>query len=436
LTGKLPFKTVYLHALVRDAHGRKMSKSLGNVIDPIEVIDGITLEELHNKLEEGNLPAKEIERAKKGQAADYPDGIPECGADALRFGLLAYTQQGRNVNLDINRVVGYRHFCNKIWNATRFGLRYFGEDFTFSGALRLDAPFAWEDKWILARLSHCSKVTNQAWERYEFSTTTTTTYSFFLHDLCDVYLELLKPRFYGDAEQGASEEDKRRLGEDRSVARDVLYICLDWSMRLMHPLLPYLTEELYQRLPKSPTKCQSITVAPYPTAVYGWVNDAVEKEMEVVGEVARQFRSEKASLGLVPSARPRGYVRHSDPHWRERLASLTERMSRMALIGEVKVLAEGEHAPKGTLRSVVNADCLIFVEVSGVDLSAEIAKLKKKVVTAERMVKAYEDKIGAPGYEERVPASVREMNSQKLEAAQIELKELHKSVANIQEAMG
>mmetsp|Transcript_100335 Transcript_100335/g.281167 ORF Transcript_100335/g.281167 Transcript_100335/m.281167 type:complete len:112 (-) Transcript_100335:50-385(-) len=111
-------------------------------------------------------------------------------------------------------------------------------------------------------------------------------------------------------------------------------------------------------------------------------------------------------------------------------------MSRMALIGEVKVLAEGEHAPKGTLRSVVNADCLIFVEVSGVDLSAEIAKLKKKVVTAERMVKAYEDKIGAPGYEERVPASVREMNSQKLEAAQIELKELHKSVANIQEAMG
>merc|ERR1719253_1049629 len=124
LTDQLPFHTVYLHAMVRDKEGRKMSKSLGNVIDPLEVISGCTLNTLLSKLDAGNLPLKEVERAKKDQQADFPEGIPECGSDALRFGLLAYTVQGRDVNLDMKRVVGYRMFCNKLWNATRFALQF------------------------------------------------------------------------------------------------------------------------------------------------------------------------------------------------------------------------------------------------------------------------------------------------------------------------
>merc|ERR1719401_1838831 len=198
LTGKLPFHTVYLHAMVRDAHGRKMSKSLGNVIDPIEVIDGITLEELQRKVAEGNLPEKEVKTACEIQAKDFPDGIPECGADALRFGLLAYTLQGRNVNLDVNRVVGYRHFCNKVWQGTRFGLRYFGETFAFPGSLNLAQPLAWEDKWILSKLSGCADKTNKGMHNYEFANCTTATYNFFLYELCDVYLELLKARLQGE----------------------------------------------------------------------------------------------------------------------------------------------------------------------------------------------------------------------------------------------
>jgi valyl-tRNA synthetase len=124
LTGKLPFKTVYLHAMVRDKYGRKMSKSLGNVIDPLEVINGCTLDDLLLKIDEGNLAPKEVAKAKTSQKDDFPEGIPECGADALRFGLLAYTTQGRDVSLDIKRVVGYRQFCNKLWNAVRFALNY------------------------------------------------------------------------------------------------------------------------------------------------------------------------------------------------------------------------------------------------------------------------------------------------------------------------
>lgn len=428
LTGKLPFHTIYLHAMVRDAHGRKMSKSLGNVIDPIEVIEGISLADLQQKLYEGNLPEKEIEKAKKGQEVDFPDGIPECGADALRFGLLAYTLQGRNVNLDINRVVGYRHFCNKVWNATRFGLMYFGSDFKFPGSIRLDANLAWEDRWILSRLSICALKSNQAFEKYEFANATSATYGFFLYELCDVYLELLKPRFYGEATDAS-------VTEDRKIAREVLYVCLDWSMRLMHPLLPYLTEELYQRLPPSPTKCESICIASYPTQVMAWTNEALDKEMEVLSDVAKRFRSQKTSLNLAPNARPAGFVRHADADICAQLRKLTTQLSRMGQMGAIQVLSGSEPDPAGTLRDVVNEKCIIFTQVTGLDLSQELTKLEKKVVSAEKMVASYEAKIAAPGYEEKVPAAVRELNAQKLEASKTEHQELLRAVENIKQAM-
>lgn len=129
LTGQLPFTQVLLHAMVRDAHGRKMSKSLGNVVDPIDVTEGILLEDMHKKLLSGNLDPNEIEKAIAGQKKDFPNGISECGTDAMRFALCAYTSQGRDINLDINRVVGYRHFCNKLWNATKFALMNLGTDY-------------------------------------------------------------------------------------------------------------------------------------------------------------------------------------------------------------------------------------------------------------------------------------------------------------------
>jgi valyl-tRNA synthetase len=430
LIGKLPFHTVYLHAMVRDAHGRKMSKSLGNTIDPVEVIEGIDLEALHKKLYEGNLPEKEIVKAKEGQKRDFPDGIPQCGADALRFGLLAYTLQGRNVNLDINRVVGYRHFCNKVWNASRFGLQYFGADFRSSGGISLELPLAWEDKWILSRLHACAEKCGQAFENYEFANATTATYQFFLYELCDRYLELLKPRFYESGEAATPE-----VSSDRQAAREVLYTCLDWSMRLMHPLLPYLTEELYQRLPPSPVKCDSITIAPYPVGVLGWDNAGVEAEMEVAEEVAKKFRSQKTSLGFSPGARPRGFVRHSDPEWQSRLAKLVTRVGRLASIGEVTMLEEGAPAPPSTIRDVVNDKCVILTEVKDLDLTQELGKLEKKMVSTEKLITSYQTKMAVPGYEEKVPEDVREMNSQKLAAAQVELAEFKRAKANIEEAM-
>lgn len=433
LTGKLPFHTIYLHAMVRDAHGRKMSKSLGNVIDPIEVIDGISLEELNKKLYEGNLPEKEIAKAMAGQKADYPDGIPECGADALRFGLLAYTLQGRNVNLDINRVVGYRHFCNKIWQATRFSLKYFGEGFKFSGSLRLDQNLAWEDRWILSKLSVCAQKCNAAFEKYEFANATTATYHFFMNEFANVYLELLKPRFHA-IETAETDEAKRAVEADTAAAREVLYVCFDRILRMMHPLLPYVTEELYQRLPESPAKYETITLAAYPTHVISWFDEVAEAEMEMLSDIAAHFRSQKVLLDFKPSQKPRCFVKHTDSFQRQRLAKLTRQLQTMASIGEVKVVSEGIELP-GTVGDVVSIECLIFTEVSGLDLSKQLETLKKKQLNAEKTAASIEAKKAAPGYLEKVPVSVQEANDKKIVDSRKEAVDLEAVVASIQKAM-
>jgi len=443
LTGKLPFHTVYLHAMVRDAHGRKMSKSLGNVIDPLEVIEGISLDDLNKKLYEGNLPEKEIQKAVEGQSKDFPDGIPQCGADALRFGLLAYTLQGRNVNLDINRVVGYRHFCNKVWQGTRFGATYFGDDYKYPGFLEMSDKLAWEDKWIIARLSYCADKSNQAFENYEFANVTTACYNFFYYDLCGVYLELLKPRFYDKGEETVDEDGEKKVDAkveaDRKVARDVLYTCLDRSYRLMHPVLPFLTEELYQRLPPSPARLNSITKAPYPTVVAAWYNDQIETDMEIAKDIAAHFRSLKTSLGLAMNSRPKCYIRHQDDDISKSMGKITSQIASMGLVGETIMLRAGESAPAGTLREVVNDKCLTFLEADMSNLESVVEKVKKKLATAESKIKTYQGKAEAmqkmTEEQRTASAAVFEQHAKIIEETNREANELKLTIASIEEAM-
>uniref|UniRef100_A0A4W5M726 valine--tRNA ligase n=1 Tax=Hucho hucho TaxID=62062 RepID=A0A4W5M726_9TELE len=239
LTGKLPFKEVYLHAVVRDAHGRKMSKSLGNVIDPLDVITGISLE-----LQDSNLDPVEVEKAKQGQKSDYPTGIPECGTDALRFALCAYTSQGRDINMDVNRILGYRHFCNKLWNAVKFAMRTLGDNFVPSEK----AQESVSDRWILSRLCTAVGLCNAGFQAYDFPAITTAIYNFWLYELCDVYLV--------------------RVCLHLSACENLqtLFTCLETGLRLLAPIMPFVGEELYQRLPRrrSQDGHPSIHVTPYP----------------------------------------------------------------------------------------------------------------------------------------------------------------------------
>ncbi|RCH89255.1 AP-1 adaptor complex sigma subunit Aps1, partial [Rhizopus stolonifer] len=293
LTGKVPFKEVLCHAMIRDAHGRKMSKSLGNVIDPVDVIEGITLQGLHDKLNLGNLDPKEIKKATAGQKADFPKGIPECGTDALRFALCAYTTGGRDINLDILRVEGYRKFCNKLWNATRFALMKLGDDFKPQDSAEPSGHESLADKWILAKLNKCAVNTNKALEERNFKAATDFVYQFWLYELCDVYIEAIKP--VCDVDTTGDEAAQIR----KVTAQNTLYTCLEAGLKLMHPFMPFVTEELYQRLSRrAQDTVHTIVKAKFPVENKALEFVEAEKEFDIVFEGVKAVRSIATQLSL------------------------------------------------------------------------------------------------------------------------------------------
>jgi len=317
LTDKLPFDTVFLHAMVRDKLGRKMSKSRGNVVDPIHVMEGVSLQTLLDKIKNGNLPASEHKSAMIAQRKDFPKGIPECGADGLRYGLLTYMKQGGSINLDINVVVGCRNFCNKLWQAFKLSSMFFEVSGfkvpAHNSATVISAAEAKEeakglssiDKWILSKLHNAALECKKGFEAFEFAAITTACKQFWYDEFCDYYLEMIKPVLYG-ADEAA-----------KAAAAQTLYTCVDGGLRLLHPLMPFVTEELYQRLPgrdNAEGSCDSIMIASYPTpeATKRWENKELEEKMSdalsIIVSCTRKLRSivglnmEKTELYIKPPA--------------------------------------------------------------------------------------------------------------------------------------
>ncbi|CEG49049.1 valine-trna partial [Plasmopara halstedii] len=420
LTGKLPFKTIYLHSMVRDKYGRKMSKSLGNVVDPLEIIAGCSLDDLLKKLESGNLPAKEVEKAKKSQTADFPQGIPECGADALRFGLLAYTQQGRDINLDIGRLVGYRNFCNKLWNAVRFAMSNLEGGFSAAenvAELVLEnAVVNTRDRYILSRLNHAIKVCNDSFAAYEFGELTNALYNFWLYDLCDVYLELTKPVMGG--------ED----AESKLTAQQTLYVCLEFGLRLLHPSMPFVTEELWQRLPGKRSTA-SITIAPYPLVMATWTNTEVEANMELVKEVIHAARSVRAEYGLTNSVRPTFFIKCSDKDISAVIESQLDDFNTLAKAGESKCIVD-EEAPQGCAMHSVNDKVQIFVLLAGlVDFANEITKLSKKLAKIAPSLDSLSKKMSRDDYKIKVPEDVQNADGVKKVALETEVAGIERAIS-------
>jgi len=254
LTKKLPFREVFLHSIVRDAEGRKMSKSLGNVIDPLDVISGADLETLRSRLEGSNLDEKEYERALSGQRKLFPNGIPECGTDALRFKLCEYCTGSGDIHLRIDQLVGDRLLCNKIWQACKFAFLTLGEEFRFSSnSLQPINERSAEDLEILEKLDYAISEANEGFASYNFRRTTVACRTFWREQLCSIYIEQIK--------RSAKEN---RLSEG---SKQTLFICLETGLRLLHPLMPFISEELYQRLmAKYSNGVTSICVSAYPQA--------------------------------------------------------------------------------------------------------------------------------------------------------------------------
>ena len=423
LTGKVPFKQVYLHAMVRDAHGRKMSKSLGNVIDPLHVIEGIDLTKLHETLIGGNLEEKEIKKAQQAQKTDFPEGIPECGTDAMRFALVAYTAQGRDINLDVLRVVAYRHWCNKLWNATKFAMMNLGDDYVpptdINNSFDLQSiPHA--SKWILSRLNNVCETTNVAMEAYDFCTATSAVYAFWQYDLCDNFIEIIKPVMFGTDEVA------------KKQTKDALWICLDAGLRLLHPFMPFVTEELWQRLPRQTTAespC-SIMIAEYPIAVDSWKNELVEAQMQINIDAIKALRSMKADYN-VAKMKPEAFYSSKSDECSEAMSVNKEGLMVLAGLSDIKQLADGESAPAGCAVNVVSEALTVYILLKGVvDAATEIAKLDKKLEQLEQQYEVLKSKMEDSGYEEKVPEKVRILDAEKLSKQAEEIDSIKKARAD------
>ncbi|KAK6034060.1 Anticodon-binding domain protein [Cooperia oncophora] len=377
LTGKLPFKEVYLHAMIRDAHGRKMSKSLGNVIDPLDVIRGVTLAELNRQLTTGNLDAKELAIAQAGQARDYPKGIPECGTDALRFALLAYTSQGRDINLDVLRVQGYRFFCNKIWQAVRFTLMQLGSDY-HAEPFKPSGKESIMDLWILSRAAYAVNRCNAGMEAYNFTQVTTTLYDFWLYDLCDIYLEAVKPVIASGTE------------EARITAKATLYNCVETGLRLISPIMPFLSEELWQHLPRRPSQPPSIIVHAYPeVSEFPFNNEKIEADVSFAMSVIRTVRSLRSDYELTNKTKTDLYASVSSEEDYKCLTSLIPLIETLAASNKVEVLSNvgSNGIPPGCAHVTISSRCTVYVALQGIiNIERELTKLASKKEKIEAQI--------------------------------------------------
>lgn len=423
LGGNVPYSKVYLHPMIRDAHGRKMSKSLGNVIDPLEVINGITLEGLHKRLEEGNLDLRELVKAKEGQVKDFPNGIAECGADALRFALVSYTAQSDKINLDIQRVVGYRQWCNKLWNAIRFAMTKLGDDYIPPSNVNPEVlPF--NCKWILSVLNKAIAKTVSSLESYEFADAATAVYSWWQYQLCDVFIEAIKPYFAGNDPKFSSE---------RSSARDTLWLCLNNGLRLLHPLMPFVTEELWQRLP-SPEgdykRAESIMISDYPAVVEGWTNETVEYEMDLIEAAVKSLRS----LAKESRERRPAYVQCRTNPVTEIIDERKLEIITLANLSSLTVIGENDAGPAGYVVSVVNENLSVYLNVQGsLSAEAERERIRKRMDEVQKQTEKLSAKMNEPSYREKVPLHIQEDYVAKLKSLEQEFASLQLASEHIQE---
>ena len=405
--GKTPFATVYLHAMVRDAEGRKESKSIGNVRDPLDVIYGISGPDLIAKrqrdAESLGISPEKVAGIVKATKKEYPDGMSASGADALRFTLISMVGAGRDIKLDTKRVEGYRFFANKIWNASRFALMNLeGYD-----PAETDAPLAapsLADRWILARLRQTAIEVNEAMTAHHYDQAAMAVYHFFWDEYCDWYIEFAKSALY------KSEEPGRKRRAQATLAR-----VLDDALRLLHPFMPFITEEIWQKLPKAPDATPFIMLAPYPDAArYVDVAEFAQDvpSMNAVMAVINQARNIRGECGIEPGKRiPLVIVAASD-ELRTLIARETPAISDLARLESLEVLAG--YTKSGPCAKGVFAGGECYIPLLGlIDLDEEKKRARSQMEKAKKEIGGIEGRLNSD-FVNRAPAEVVEQNRARL----------------------
>ena len=404
-TGEVPFKQVYVHGLVRDGQGQKMSKSKGNVLDPIDLIDGIALDTLVEK-RTGNMmqpqKAKAIEKATRGE---FPEGIEPHGTDALRFTFLSQATTGRDIKFDMGRLDGYRNFCNKLWNASRYVLMNAeGED---CGAAGGDVELSLADRWILSRLQQTAAQVTKAMEEFRFDHASQALYEFVWNEYCDWYLELSKPVLWDD---NASIEAKR--GTRRTLVR-----VLEAILRLAHPMMPYISEEIWQRVaPLAGTRQgegDSIMAQPWPTADDALLDDQATRDIEWLKGVIVAVRNIRAEMNIAPGKPLEVLLTKGGAADRERLEANRRFLAKLAKLESVTWLDDPAAAPLCATQLVGEMEVLVPM-ADLIDKDAELARLAREIEKQEKLIGGIEKKLGNEGFVAKAPEAVVEKERAKL----------------------
>lgn len=407
-TGKVPFKDVYIHGIVRDHEGKKMSKSEGNVIDPVDLIDGIDLEKLLVKRTTGLRKPETAPKVEEASRKLFPEGIPSMGADALRFTMASYASLGRSVNFDFKRAEGYRNFCNKIWNATNFVLMNTeNQDCGYGATATEPRGYSFPDMWIVDRLNQTIEQVTQAYETYRFDLAAETLYSFMWNDYCDWYLELAKVQL----QTGCASRQR--------ATRHTLLRVLEAALRLLHPIIPFITEELWQTVaPMCDAKtADSIMLARFPEADGGDIVQTAFEQMTVLQDLIGAVRNLRGEMGIQPNVKAPLFVESTDD-----LADYLKylpMMTRLIEAQQVAALPESEDAPVAVCNG---ARLMLKVEI---DKAAETARFSKEAEKLQKALDKLNAKLSKPGYTEKAPAHL-------VEKDKADLAELEDKMAKVQ----
>ncbi|MCU7933819.1 MAG: valine--tRNA ligase [Candidatus Thiodiazotropha sp. (ex Dulcina madagascariensis)] len=425
----VPFHEVYVHGLVRDSHGEKMSKSKGNVLDPTDLIDGIELERLIEKRTSGMMQPQLAKKIEQQTRKEFPDGIPSFGTDALRFTFAALAATGRDIKFDLGRIEGYRNFCNKLWNATRYVMMNVeGQDCGVSGAQTGHSEPAAElersvaDHWILSRLQKTKQAVADAIEGYRFDHAAQAIYEFTWNEYCDWYLELSKPVLNDD---NASQAAKR--GTRRTLVR-----VLENLLRLAHPIMPFITEEIWQRVaPIAGVSGETIMNQPFPTQRESLINEAAETEMAWVMRFILGIRKIKGEMNIAPG-KPVPVLLANASDNDEALAERHRHfLDFLARTESIEVLAADDQEPESATALV--GEMKVLIPLAGlIDKEAEIKRLEKEIGRLQNDADRTEKKLSNPKFVDKAPEAVVQKERDKLAETQKALESLQTQLVKIQ----
>jgi valyl-tRNA synthetase len=420
-TGKIPFKEIYITGLVRDENGDKMSKSKGNVLDPIDVIDGIGLDALIEKRTTGMMQPKLAAKVTKQTKQQFPNGIDAYGTDALRFNFAAMASTSRDINFDMSRVEGYRNFCNKIWNATRFVLMN-TEDFD-TGNKGGELTFSPFDRWIWSRFERTVAQFEAHVADYRFDLAANTLYEFTWNQFCDWYLELSKPVVNSDA---TSEAQKRGT-------RYTLINVLEQLMRVMHPFMPFITDEIWKKikpLSANTTQVPSIMLDRFVSFEASMLDESAEQEIEWVKSFVVGIRNIRGEMDIAPSKRLPVLLNNLNDVDHQRLENTQQYLTMLAKLESIEILEKADEAP--ACATALVGEMEIMIPMAGlIDKEAELARLKKAADKLVAEVQRTEGKLNNQNFVGKAPAQVIDKEKAKLADAQMQLSKIQEQQAAI-----